>query len=280
MSRKAIGIFVGRSTLDVVYACERFPDPDGKIDAARSYLSAGGPALNAACAFSALGGEARLCSVVGQGPLADWVRQDIGRQAVEVLDAADREPDMLPVSTVIVTGARRAIVNQPLPWRPADLDEALLERLFADRPDVVMSDGHLPELALPVLRRARRHGVVTVLDGGSWKPWTAELLPFIDLAIVSSRFRPPGGEEVLESLRRSARAAAVTDGPRPIRWSEAEGFGEIHPPAVEAVDTLGAGDVFHGAFCHALAAGKEFPGSLAAAAEAASGACAQWGPRL
>jgi sugar/nucleoside kinase (ribokinase family) len=48
---------------------------------------------------------------------------------------------------------------------------------------------------------------------------------------------------------------------------------------VEAVDTLGAGDIFHGAFCHAYAGGLGFSASLASAAEVASRACAFWGPR-
>ena len=278
----ATAIFVGRSTLDIVYACDRLPEADGKIDARKSYLTGGGPALNAAVAFADLGGRARLCSALGQGPMADWVRGEIAGHGVELVDAAEGERDVLPVSSVIVTGAARAIVNQPLPSGDQGLDGDLIDRLFDLPPAVVLSDGHLPGLAMPVLRRARQAGVPTVLDGGSWKPWTADLLSWIDIAIVSSRFRPPpanGVSDPLELLRRSIAVVAVTDGPRPIRWSAGDASGEVHPPAVEAVDTLGAGDVFHGAFCHALASGVDFSASLAAAAEVASQACTRWGPR-
>ena len=279
----ATAIFVGRSTLDIVYACDRLPEADGKIDAHRSYLTGGGPALNAAVAFADLGGRARLCSILGQGPMADWVRDEVARHEVGLVDAAEDEGDVLPVSSVIVTGAARAIVNQPLPSGDQALNGALLDRLFETPPAIVLSDGHLPGLALPVLRRARAAGVPTVLDGGSWKPWTSELLPWIDIAIVSSRLRPPPAEALsdpLRLLRRSVAAVAVTDGPRPIRWSAGEASGEVRPPVVEAIDTLGAGDVFHGAFCHAFASGADFPASLAAAAEAASQVCTLWGPRL
>ncbi len=279
----ATAIFVGRSTLDIVYACDRVPEADGKIDARKSYLTGGGPALNAAVAFADLGGRARLCSVLGQGPMADWVRDEVARHGVELVDAAEDEGDILPVSSVIVTGAARAIVNQPLPSGDQALGDGLLEELFETPPAIVLSDGHLPGLALPVLRRARAGGVPTVLDGGSWKAWTAELLPWIDIAIVSSRFRPPpaeGRSDPLALLRRSVAAVAVTDGPRPIRWSAGEASGEVRPPVVEAIDTLGAGDVFHGAFCHAFASGADFRASLAAAAEAASQVCTLWGPRL
>jgi sugar/nucleoside kinase (ribokinase family) len=277
------GIFVGRSTLDIVYGCARFPEPDGKVDAEVGYVAGGGPALNGAVAFAALGGRARLCSVVGTGVFADQARADIAGHGVELEDAAEGEADVLPVSSVILTGEARAIVNQPLPARSGALPAGRPERLFGARPDIVLSDGHLPELALPILRRARAAGIPTVLDGGSWKPWTAELLPWIDVAVVSSRFRPPAAPEtldVLAFLRERVAAAAITSGPGAILWSAGEDSGEIRPPAVAAVDTLGAGDILHGALCHAYARGNgDFSASLASAAGIASRSCAFWGPR-
>jgi sugar/nucleoside kinase (ribokinase family) len=273
------GIFVGRSTLDIVYGCAGFPEPDGKVDAQVAYVTGGGPALNAAVAFAALGGSARLCSVVGQGVFADRARADLEAHGVELLDAAEGEADVLPVSSVILTGPHRAIVNQPLPERAGGLSAERLERLFETTPDIVLSDGHLPELAIPILRMARETGVPTVLDGGSWKPWTAELLPWTDIAVVSSRFAPPGAPDVLAFLRQRVGAAAVTAGPGPIRWSAGRASGEIRPPLATAVDTLGAGDIFHGAFCRAFAESDNFSASLASAAGIASRSCAYWGPR-
>jgi sugar/nucleoside kinase (ribokinase family) len=275
------GIFVGRSTLDVVYACPRFPEPDGKLDASSSYMSGGGPALNAAAAFAGLGGSARLCSVIGEGLAAEWVRQDVAGCGVEIVDAARGQRDLLPISTVILSGASRAIVNQPLPARSRELDGEILDAVVAAGADVVLSDGHLPELALPILRWARGAGVSTVLDGGSWKPWTAELLEWIDIAIVSSRFRPPApaGGDALAAIAGQVRAAAVTNGAGPIQWTSAGASGEIRPPAVAAIDTLGAGDVFHGAFCHQFAVTGDFAASLASAADRASRSCTVWGAR-
>jgi sugar/nucleoside kinase (ribokinase family) len=273
------GIFVGRSTLDIVYGCARFPEPDGKVDAEVAYVTGGGPALNGAVAFAALGGRARLCSVVGQGVFAERARANLDGHGVVLLDAAEGEADVLPVSSVILTGPHRAIVNQPLPSGAASLAAERVERLFETPPDVALSDGHLPELALPVLRRAREAGVPTVLDGGSWKPWTAELLPWIDIAVVSGRFAPPGAADVLAYLREHVGMVAITSGPGAIRWSAGEALGEIHPPVVAAVDTLGAGDIFHGAFCHAFAECRDFSASLGSAAKVASQSCAFWGPR-
>jgi sugar/nucleoside kinase (ribokinase family) len=174
---RVTGLFVGRSTLDLVYACQSFPEPDGKVDAASGYFAAGGPALNAAITFAGLGGRARLLTVIGEGAMAARVREELASAGVELIDAAAGEADALPVSSVILTGASRAVVNLALPARRPEPGRELLDQAWAEPPDIVLSDGQLPELAVPMLRRARAAGVHTVLDGGSRKPWTDELCP-------------------------------------------------------------------------------------------------------
>src|SRR5215469_13626300 len=94
---RVTGLFVGRSTLDIVYGCRTFPEPDGKVDAEVAYVTGGGPALNAAVAFAALGGRARLCSPVGLGVFADRARADLESHGVELSDTAEGETDVLPV---------------------------------------------------------------------------------------------------------------------------------------------------------------------------------------
>ena len=147
---------------------------------------------------------------------------------------------------------------------------------------LVLTDGFLPELALPLCREARARGIPVVLDGGSWKPWSGELVPHVDCAIVSERFFPGGRKapDVLAALHAlGPKLAAVTRGERALSWSDGARRGEIVPPQVAAIDTLGAGDVFHGAFCHYRAAGADFPGALERAAEIAAQSCRHFGTR-
>jgi sugar/nucleoside kinase (ribokinase family) len=99
---------------------------------------------------------------------------------------------------------------------------------------------------------------------------------------VSERFRPGGeaAEDGLAAVHALGPAeAAVTRGERPLSWSDGKRRGEIASPPVEAVDALGAGDVFHGAFCHFRASGADFPAALERAAEIAAQSCRYYGTR-
>jgi len=155
-------------------------------------------------------------------------------------------------------------------------------------PPVILTDGfHLDE-TLPLLRACK--GSAICLDGGSWKPGTAELAPLLTVAICSERFRVPGqparpettSEENPEAILRWFAAQgvpyiAVTRGPRSILgWERGRRF-EIEIAAIDALDTLGAGDVLHGAFCHYFAIEADFESALRQAARIATLSCLKLG---
>jgi sugar/nucleoside kinase (ribokinase family) len=121
-----------------------------------------------------------------------------------------------------------------------------------------------------------------VLDAGSWKPVLDELLPLVDVAVAGAAFGVPGADDPLGALRDlGVGRAAVTAGAGPLRWLADGGTGEVRPPAVAAVDTLGAGDAFHGALAWALATRPEalFPDALGLAAAVAALRCSFPGQR-
>ena len=59
------GLFLGLSTIDLLYPVHHFPDEDSKVKADSYYTFLGGPATNAAITFAALGGDATLVSAIG-----------------------------------------------------------------------------------------------------------------------------------------------------------------------------------------------------------------------
>lgn len=273
------GVFAGLATLDVVHAVERLPGPDEKVDAASTVLAAGGPAANAAKTFAALGGRATLLTALGGDAAAALVRAELEGFGVRVVDLA--APDaQAAVASVLVTRATgaRAVVGGPAPALPAAPDIAG-ELAGAS---VLLLDGHHPGLALAAARVARAAGVPVVADAGRPRPVWAALLPLVDTAICSAAFRvadePDAAATAAAALALGVRRVAITAGPAPLHWWDAEGRrGRVAPPVVVAVDTLGAGDVLHGAFCLEAARGRGFADALATAAALAARRCAHPG---
>lgn len=291
--------FVGLTTLDVVHRASGRPGPNEKVTASRQDVAAGGPAANAAVTAAALEAHAILLSALGAGPIAQAVRADLDDRGVQVHDVAGPDEEFpLAVSAVLVddaTGERSvvspdaALVAVPAP-RPDEL-------AGLPRPDVVLFDGHHPEIAREVLAHVDglRPRPVIVVDGGRWRPVFAELLPAADVAALSADFTVPadvvpGATDATHgALLLGAKAAVVTHGGDPVTWAlprrrrdgaaEVGERGTVPVPEVDVQDTLGAGDAFHGALAVALARGEALPDACAAAVRVASVRVGKVGPR-
>jgi len=274
-----IGAFVGLTTVDIVYSIEGPPQQNTKNVVSEVGIFAGGPAANAAVTFAALGGRALLTTAIGKHPLGDIARQDLEDHGVEVFDLIPGFDSLPSLSSVIVSvpGGDRTVVStggNALPELPVEFDA------FAGvQPQVMMVDGHLPHASSSAARQSRQAGVPVVIDAGTWKDELGQCLAATDYAICGEEFSPPGfpgPDEVFNYLANlGVSHSAITRGERAILLPN----GEIEVDAVTAVDTLGAGDIFHGAFCHALATGDEFEQALKAAASIARLSCESFGTR-
>ncbi len=281
-------LFLGRSTLDVLYRLDRLPAEDTKAYAQHFQAAPGGPALNAALTHALLGGESMLISPVGGGPWAALVRAELDRQQIALLDLAAGTEYETPLTTVLIAAdhSSRTIINPPLstvqlPQLAGSWEEAVPAGWGAV-PPVVLTDGFHLEETLPLLAACKAAGAALCLDGGSWKTGTAELAPLLSAAICSERFAVPGLDGTPESLfawfaSQGVPFVAFTRGPRPIlAWERGRRF-EIEIALIEAVDTLGAGDVLHGAFCHFFALKPDFEAALRRASEIATRSCQGFG---
>lgn len=232
-------LLVGLCTVDVVQRVDELPIPGRKVQSRSVEVAAGGPATNAAVTVAALGGSATLVTVLGAHPLADLAREDLRACGVAVRDAAPEYAGPPPVSAVAVRerdGERTVVSNNG-----AALPEAAVPGEGLPDADAVLVDGHHPVLALAAARWARERGVAMVVDAGSWRPVFDELLPLADVVACSAQFSAP------EGALRDVPLVITTAGPAPVRWRSADAWGEVAVPWVQARDTLGAGDVWHGA---------------------------------
>ncbi|MEN9869690.1 MAG: hypothetical protein RLZZ171_673, partial [Cyanobacteriota bacterium] len=244
------GLFVGLTTLDFIYLSDRPLQANQKV-VAQDYLTvAGGPATNAAVAFNYFGNQAKLLSVLGKHPLTELIKSDLLQQGVATIDLIPDKIDTPPVSSIVVTAAtgERAIISLNAVKSQAD-SEIVTPDLLTNI-DLVLLDGHQLEVSLKVAAIAKNKQIPVILDGGSWKPRLEELLSWVDYAICSANFYPTQcqqTEDVFDFLQDCGiQYIAITQGEQAIKYLERGNNSAIPVPTIKPVDTLGAGDIFHG----------------------------------
>ncbi|NEP17275.1 MAG: sugar kinase [Leptolyngbya sp. SIO4C1] len=270
------GLFVGLMTLDYLYQAEHPPAANEKVVALQAAVAAGGPATNAAVAFSQLGGQATVMGKLGQHPIASLIKADLAQWQVEVNDLATGQDLPPPVSSIVVTQATgdRAVISHNAVGRQAEAPN--LAELACD---VVLIDGHQMQVGSAIAALARSQHIPVVVDAGSWKPGFEQVLTQADVVIASASFQPPDRSKpmaYLESL--DIPQIAITHGAQPVIVSHRGIRSQLLVPSAAVVDTLGAGDIFHGAFCWFYPE-QSFTAALAAAGRVAAFACQFFGTR-
>jgi sugar/nucleoside kinase (ribokinase family) len=146
-------------------------------------------------------------------------------------------------------------------------------------------DGHNPKGALAAAIEARRCGIPVSLDAGTMRDGIAEILPYVTILVASESFaRKFSGEKKLENalLRLKETGADVAGITMGKEGSMALDNGRIvRCPAfrIDAVDTTGAGDVFHGAFCVRYLETHDIQESMKFASAVSALKCLQFGGR-
>lgn len=276
------GVFLGLATADNIYYLPHHPRNNEKLKAERQLSFAGGPATNAAIAFAAFGNRSTLITGLGVHPLAFVAKKDITDHQVHLIDCTDqpRRPPILAAIMVDLSCGERAVVYSNTDIRKIRPD-AISESILEDT-DILMLDGYYLPQALQMAELARSLHIPVVLDGGSWKDGLETLLPLVDFAVCSNNFHPPGctgPDQVFTCLQdHGISNIAITRDGNPILACNKGTTREIPVMDVKVVDTLGAGDIFHGAFCHFILH-YDFLLSLARAGEVASMSCTSLGAR-
>jgi sugar/nucleoside kinase (ribokinase family) len=276
----------GIVVLDEVFQVEHFPAPGGKVPARTSFTVNGGCAANAAVAIARLGGKARLAAPLGgpagTDPYGDRVLAALADEGVHC-GGCLRLAGVATARSAIFIDARgeRMIVTyrdgRLAAARPADA-EALLGGV-----DAVLADNRYPDFVRPILAAARTRGLTAVLDADRPTDLSEDLFRAASHVVFSSEClrATTGLDDPGQGLDRIAAVTpaflAVTDGENDVLWREGGTLRRSPVFAVKAVDTLGAGDVFHGAFTLALSEGAGEIAAMRFAAAAAGLKCARLG---
>jgi sulfofructose kinase len=264
---------VGSSVIDFVFRLDALPTRPDKLRAQDARIVGGGCAANAAVAVARLGGEAWLAARLGD--------DEIGRMVVAGVEAEGVDCTLVRLTPAARSAFSSVYIDasgerQVVSFRGEGLDDS--PDLIAGAPplDAVLADTRWTPGNLAALELARARGIPGVLDAEA--PIAPALLAaashvaFSRQGLASVSFGPPA--EALASLDVPGWAC-VTDGADGVYVRLGP---HIPAPQIAAVDTLGAGDVWHGAFALRLAEGAEEAQAIRFANAAAALKCARpWG---
>ena len=276
---------VGLNATDTLLTVPHFPAFAGKARIVDEVLSPGGQVASALVACARLGLRTRYIGTVGD--------DERGRIQLESLREAGVDIRYVEVRRGCASQSAYIVIDQStgertIFWRRDDClrmdpESITSEQMAGGR--LLLIDGHDTPVVARAAELARAHGRPVVVDVDTIYAGFERVLPHVDYLVASSEFPAAWTGEsdpfrALEQIqtRYGMKVASMTLGAHGA-LARAEGVFEYSPAfIVNCVDTTGAGDVFHGAFCYAvledmpMRQALEFSNAMAALNSTAPGA--------
>ncbi|MEI9429609.1 sugar kinase [Mesorhizobium sp. Cs1299R1N3] len=289
MARPVKLLSVGALTLDTILRVDTLPHHQGKFIASDGIQIASGMATSAACAAHRLGAEVSLWASAGDDPVGDQLIAGIEAEGVDCSHVRRVSGARSALASILVDAHGERIIVPFYDTRAQADPEALP---FADVTtfDAVLADVRWPGAAALALKAARAAGRPAILDADTAPLAVLEqLLPLASHIVASEpAVRIICGHALdpetacTDLAARTDAFVAVTGGAAGTWWLDrsAGSARHVEAPRIKAVDTLAAGDVFHGAFAVGLAEAMPVEQALRLASAAAALKCLRFGGRL
>lgn len=241
-------LFIGHNYTDVTFTTDYIPTGDEKHVGDDYAFGVGGNAVVAAFTCAKFGLEPGLITQVANDRLGDVFLQRAAKYGIRIYPRTVQKSSL---SLILPNNKdKRAILRCRDTEYLTKPHQVRLKNVQA-----VHVDGHMPKVALDVLKKAREKSILTSLDGGAVRPQIEEILEYIDVAVLSEDFAAQmkfTEDEMFDYLaQKGVKIAAITYGSKGVSVMENGNRYRVSavPVALEKiVDTTGAGDVFHGSY--------------------------------
>ncbi len=257
---------VGSVNMDLTLDVNALPRPGQTVLASSLSCAPGGKGGNQAVAAARAGARVQFVGAVGDDPAAEQLRAHLLTNGVG-LDGTVTLPGPSGTAIIVVDAiAENTIVVAPGANGHLMLTATAARGVVADC-DVLLTQLEIPvATATAAAREARSTGAVVIVNAspaGQNQSALAELAAAADVVIAN--------EAEADEWKWQSTHLVVTRGARGARYAGADGEFDVAAPAVRAVDTAGAGDVFAGVLA---AHWPPNPGSPAQRLRALQRACA------
>ena len=276
---------IGMPVRDLTFHTPGVPGRGSKENATAFDEICGGNALNAAIGIVRLGGRASICGPMGDAreTSSRFIFEQMKHEGIETTHLIHMPGLVTPISAVMIDpSGERTIVTfrDPELWHVKLPDfDTLLDDCHA-----ILTESRCAEFCTDLCAEAVRRGIPVVVDVDRAMSLREGLLnasthlvfssePLQETADVSD-----DGQALHKIAKLTKSFLAGTRGPRGTIWLDEHGQLQETPAfPVHTVDTLGAGDVFHGAFALAITEGQELREALRFASAAAALKCTRFG---
>jgi sugar/nucleoside kinase (ribokinase family) len=276
---------IGMPVRDLTFRTPGVPARGSKENASHFDEIAGGNALNAAIAIVRLGGRAVLCGPMGDAKETSsrYVFEQMAHEGVDTRHIVHMPGLVTPISAIMIdpTGERTIVT-----FRDPELWKVKLPKAgtLLDDCQAILTESRCAEFCTDLCAEAVRRGIPVIVDVDRAMSLREGLLTASTHLVFSSEplQETAGIADDGEALKKVAKLTpsflAGTRGPRGTLWLDERGELQETPAfPVHTVDTLGAGDVFHGAFALAVTEKQELRQALRFASAAAALKCTRFG---
>ena len=275
----------GQCCLDYLALTDEYPAEDRKAEFGELLIQGGGPVATALVCLSRLGRTTSLIGSAGDDDFGRIIKAGLEQEGVGT-DHLLLRPGAASQFAFILANPQHS--TRTVHWTrgtAAPVEPERLPRELIINSRVLHLDGLHAEASLAAARMAREAGVRVVLDIGTLRGHTLELIKYADHVIASEVFKEafaPDADpaEAVRRLRALGPGAAVITLGRSGSVG-VEGGPSVFQPIfpVRAVDTTAAGDAFHGGYIQALLMGLDLAGRMRFASAVAALNCTALGGR-
>ena len=248
---------IGHTAYDVTMPVASYPKENSKVRIGKTVSCSGGAATNAGILLARWNYDTYLASVVGNDYYGEKIKEELLHLGIH-LDYFQMSNEFDTTTSYILAnqqnGSRTIIVTRNKMTEVKDVE-------FSITPDIIIADGEEPTLTLKALQQFPN--AISILDAGNLKPNIVRLADKVKYCIASQDFAEeyskitidPNNMESLQKSYEYLKEAfhneiIITLGEYGSFTKDETGYHLVPSLKVQAVDTTGSGDIYHGAFAY------------------------------